>query len=81
LSHLQDEILRAQEEIRCPPIWYKAAFKGEKGEIEAEALLNSGSDVIVLLQEHALKIQSKFAGTAVFELADGGVIRLKVYEI
>jgi predicted aspartyl protease len=64
-----------------PPIWCKAVFKGEKGEIEAEALLNSGSDVIVLPRELALKIRPKFAGNAVFELADGRVIRRKVYEI
>lgn len=64
-----------------PPIWCDTAIKGEKGEVKTEALLNSGSDVVVLPEELVPEIQPKPSGTVVVELADGRAIRREAHEI
>lgn len=64
-----------------PPVWCTTTFKGEKGEFKTEALLNSGSDVVILPRKLAREIGPTLAGTGVFELADGRTIRRKIYEI
>lgn len=64
-----------------PPVWCTATFRGEGGEVRAEALLNSGADVIVLPASLARKIKPKPMGEVEVELADGRSLVRKVYEI
>ncbi len=59
----------------------KGKIKGEGGEVEVEVFLNSGSDYVVLPRRIAEKINPKYVGEAEFILADGSIVRRRVYEI
>jgi predicted aspartyl protease len=52
-----------------------------KGEVETEVFLNSGSDYEVLPRNIAEKISPKLVGEEEFILADGRIVRRKVYEV
>ena len=64
-----------------PPVWCTVILRGNEGEIRTEALLNSGSDVIVLPLSIARKIGPKPSGEAEVELADGRSLVRKTYEV
>lgn len=64
-----------------PPIWCTATFRGREGEARTEALLNSGSDVIVLPKSLAEKIGPEPVGEVEVELADGRSFMRETYEI
>jgi predicted aspartyl protease len=62
-------------------IYCRGKIRGEKGEIEGEFFLNSGSDYVILPQAVAEKLSLKPVGEEDFLLADGSTVRRRVYEI
>jgi predicted aspartyl protease len=60
---------------------YEVLLKGKKGGVRSKALLNSGSDVVILPKQMAQEIGPEPAGVVLIELADGRVVRRKAYEV
>jgi predicted aspartyl protease len=60
---------------------YEILLRGKRGEVRSEALLNSGSDVVILPKEMAQEIGPEPVGVVLIELADGRVVRRKAYEV
>lgn len=64
-----------------PEIYCETTIKGEKGEVETKALLNSGSDYLVIPREIAEKVSPKLTGEDEFLLGDGRIIKKKIYDV
>ena len=62
-------------------IFCRGSVKGEKGQVEVETFLNSGSDYVLLPRVLAERIGPKPVGEEDFVLADGSVVRRRVFEI
>lgn len=62
-------------------IFCKGKIRGEKGEVETEVFLNTGSDYVILPRSVSERIKPKPVGEEEFELADGSIVPRKVYEI
>jgi predicted aspartyl protease len=64
-----------------PAIWCKVGLKGRTGEVDVTSLLNSGSDLVVLPKRIAKEISPNPVGDVEVELANGKIVRRKVYEV
>lgn len=62
-------------------IFCKGKISGEKGEVETDLLLNTGSDYVLLPRSLAEHISPKPAGEEEFILADGRVVKRRVHEV
>ena len=62
-------------------IFCKGKFKGMKAEVKAKTLLNTGADYAILPRWMAEKISPKPMGEEEFELANGSIVRRRVYEV
>lgn len=62
-------------------IFCRGEFRGQSGKIEALALLNTGSDYVILPRRMAELISPKPVGEEEFEEANGSRARRRVNEI
>jgi len=64
-----------------PKVYKKITYKGKKGEIEGNTLINSGADLTILTQEIVEKIDPEYIGECDVETADGRLITAKLYKV
>ncbi|MDI6840707.1 MAG: hypothetical protein QMD71_07675 [bacterium] len=64
-----------------PRVYEKIIYKGQKGEIEVNTLINSGADLTILTQEIVEKIDPEYIGECDVETADGRWSTAKLYKV
>ena len=62
-----------------PKVWSEVGFKGEKGEVKAKTLVNSGASLSVLTEEIVKTIKPKGMGSTKVILATGEEIEAKIF--